>query len=208
MTARRLAGPAAIVAAFVVAAMLALLAADVVRSQQALERGDARFGAVAGTEGMWSAETLLPRRASRALLGIDDDLDFRLAVQRFRLARPRSPVTQFSQLTARSGAERALARAARGGQDPRRRAVLANLRGALALEEARLSQGQGGPPLRRAIGHFRDAAMLDPGNQDAKFNLELALRLLSSSGGGSGGGGERAATPASGAGSATAGSGY
>jgi stress-induced-phosphoprotein 1 len=32
--------------------------------------------------------------------------------------------------------------------------------------------------LRRAVGHYRDALRLDPGNTDARWNLELAQRLL------------------------------
>jgi hypothetical protein len=49
---------------------------------------------------------------------------------------------------------------------------------------------------------------LDPENDDARFNLELALRLLSNAASSSAGSGERAATPASGAGAASSGSGY
>lgn len=206
MRASWIAGPLAVALAFALAALLALLAADVMRSQQALERGDARFAGAAGTSGMWTAETVLPAGASRSLLDVADDLEFRAAVQRFRLARPREEVTQFSQLAVRSGAERVLARAA-GNADRRRGSVLSNLRGALALEEARLGTGPG-PPLRRAAGHFRRAVELDPANDDARFNLELALRLLSSAASSSAGSGERVATPASGAGAASSGGGY
>lgn len=50
------------------------------------------------------------------------------------------------------------------------------------------------PALERAIERYRRALLLDPGDQDAKWNLELALRLLDrepqSSGGGGGEGGE------------------
>ena len=206
MKTSRIAGPVAVVLAFSVAVLLALVAADVMRTQQALESGDARFGGVAGTKGMWTADTVLPAGAGRALLDIEDDLEFRAAVQRFRFAQPRQEVTQFSQLAVRSGAERVLARAALDA-DQRRGSLLANLRGVLALEEARLGNGTG-PPLRRAVGHFRRAMELDAGNDDARFNLELALRLLSSTASSSAGSGERAATPASGAGAASSGGGY
>jgi hypothetical protein len=208
MTSRRVLAPVAVVAALVISLLLAFLAADVLRWQRSLESGDARFGTVAGDRGMWSPDTLLSTGASRSLLGVEDDVAFREAVQSFRFARPRAPVTRFSQLAARSAAERTLARVSRGNQDRERAAVVANLRGVLALEEARTSQGNAGPPLRRAITHFQQAVTLDRQNDDAKFNLELALQTLSSSGGGSGGGGERTATPASGAGAATAGTGY
>jgi hypothetical protein len=208
MTARRILVPLAVVAALVASLLLALLAADVLRWQRSLESGDSRFGTVAGDRGMWSPDTLLSTGASRSLLGVEDDVTFREAVQSFRFARPRMPVTRFSQLAARSAAERSLARVSRGDQARERAAIVANLRGVLALEEARTSQGGSGPPLRRAITQFRRAVTLDRQNDDAKFNLELALQALSASGSGSGGGGERTATPASGAGAATSGTGY
>jgi hypothetical protein len=204
---RRLVAVVAVVGAFTASLLLALLAADVIRADRALERGDARFGAVSGVGGMWTADTVLPFAASRGLLGIGDDLEYRDAVQRFRLARPREPVQQFAQLTLRAGADRRLARVARDEPDPLRQAALLNLRGALALEEARLGSDSA-PPIRRAVTHFRRAAELDPGNHDAQYNLELALRLLRRAGTTSGGSGERPSTPASGAGTGTSGSGY
>ena len=207
MTGNRALLAGAAVAAFAGALLLAVLAGDVIRAERAVERGDARFGAVSGQTGMWKADTVLPFGASRSLLGIGDDLDYRDAVQRFRLARPREPVQQFAQLTVRAGADRRLARAAREDSDAQRQAALNNLRGALALEEARLGAASA-PPIRRAVTHFRRAVELDPANHDAQFNLELALRLLERAGTTSGGSGERASTPASGAGSGTSGSGY
>jgi hypothetical protein len=207
MTTTRSAVLVAAVLAFAVSILLALLAADVVRTEQALEKGDVRFAGVAGTRGMWEPDTILPSGASRALLGLEDDVAYRQAVQRFRLAQPRQPVTTFAQLTVRSGAERVLAAAAREDADSQRGAAIANLRGALALEEARVGTVSG-PALRRAIVHFRRAMELDPDNDDARFNLELALRLLSNAASSSAGSGERASTPASGAGAASSGSGY
>lgn len=207
MSARRVAGSLAIVAAFALSAVLALFAVDVTRAEQALERGDQRFGRAAGTPGMWSADTVLPDRAARALLDVDDDVDYRTAVQRFRLSRPRAPVTRFPQLAERSGAEALLARTARREPDRARQSALFNLRGALALEESRLG-ASGGAAVRRAAGHFRRAVELDAANEHARLNLEVALRLLARSARSSAGSGERAATPASGAGAASAGSGY
>lgn len=207
MTSSRLAGPLAVALAFAVAVLLAVLAVDVTRSQDAFDEADVRFAGVAGTKGMWAPDTILPSYVSRSLLGLEDDLAFRAAVQRFRFSRPRQTVTTFAQLTVRSGAERSLAAAARQDPDPRRGSKLANLRGVLALEEARLGTASA-PALRRAATHFRRAMELDSANDEARFNLELALRLLSSAGSSSAGSGERAATPASGAGAASSGSGY
>lgn len=207
MTGSRLAGLAAVIVLACLSALCAVLAADVIRAERAVAQADSRFGAVTGRDGMWEADTTLPDGVVRRLLGVDDDLAYRRAVQRFRLSRPREPVVRFAQLGSRAAADRALARAARSDADPERRSALHNLRGALALEEARLGSDST-PALRRAATQFRLAVELDARNDDARWNLELALRLLSRSGSTSGGSGERAATPASGAGSATAGSGY
>lgn len=192
---------------FAAAVFFALLAADVARVDTSVDQGDARFGGVAGRLGMWEADTVFPSGLVRGLVGVQDDLEYRTAVQRFRLSRPRQPVEQFAQLAVRAGADRSLARAARSERDPSRRSALHNFRGALALEEARLGSDSA-PPIRRAVSQFRLAVELDPRNDEALYNLELAIRLLARSGTSSGGSGERAATPASGAGTATSGSGY
>jgi hypothetical protein len=207
MTNGRLLTLAGVAAAFAVSLLLALLAADVVRADEAIERGDARYGGVAGRSGMWKADTILPSGVSSRLLGLDDDLAYRTAVQRFRFSKPRRAVQAFAELALRAGADRQLARAIREESDPRRQAALLNMRGALALEEARLGSDST-PPIRRAVVQFRRAAELDPANHDAQYNLELALRLLRRAGTTSGGSGERASTPASGAGAGTSGSGY
>jgi hypothetical protein len=207
MSARTVAAVVGAIAAFTAAVLLAVLAADVMRTERALDAGDARFGAVAGTRGMWDADTLLPVASSRRLLDVNDDVAYREAMQAFRFARPREPVERFAQLAVRAGADRRLAQALRSQRDPRRQASLLNMRGALALEEARLGS-ESTPPIRRAVAHFRRAVELDPASHDAQFNLELALRLLTRSGTTSGGSGERSSTPASGAGAGTSGSGY
>lgn len=207
MTRNRLLTLAGVLAAFGASLGLALLAADVARVDEAIGRGDARYGGVAGRAGMWEADTILPRSVGTALLGIDDDIAYRAAVQRFRFSKPRRPVESFAQLAVRAGADRRLARGVRDESNPRRQAALLNMRGALALEEARLGSDPS-LPIRRAVVQFRRAAELDPANHDAQYNLELALRLLKRSGTTSGGSGERAPTRASGAGSASSGSGY
>lgn len=206
---RRLAGPVAVVALLALAVLLALLAADVLRWQRQLERGDVRFASATGEVGMWTPGAVLPAGISRALLGVGDDVAFRKAVQRFWLSRPREPIRRFADITLRSGAERELARAFGSDSSRERRSALANLRGALALEEARGTPVQEAVLLRRAAASFRQAVALDGENDDAKLNLELTLRLLRRAAAGpGGGGGGRAETPASGAGAATSGSGY
>jgi hypothetical protein len=201
---------AGVVLALAVSFILVALAADVLRWDRELEQGDAVFAAGAPVQGAaWEPETTLPAALSRSWLGIGDDLAYRKAVRRFWLSRPRQPLRDFTDVTRRSGAERELARVTERDPSPARRAHLAVLRGALLLEEARNSPVQREVFVRRAIGEFKRAATLDPGNEDALYDLELALRLLRLAGSAPGeGGASRAPLPAPGAGAATSGSGF
>ena len=200
--------PAAVVAALLGAALLAVLAVDVNRWQGALERGDLRYARTLGDRGMWEPDTFFPAGLSRALLQTGDDVTFRRAAWTFKASRPRAPVRRFRDVTLRSAAERELASASRVESSATRRASLANLRGALAVEEGRGALTQEGVLLRRAAERFRAAIELNPLDDDAKANLELVLRLLRRSEGESGGGGRLGHTPASGAGTTRPGGGY
>jgi hypothetical protein len=194
------------------AASLALvgLAADTLRWERQLERGDAVFAAGADLQGAaWEPGTVLPAGLSRTFLAVDDDLDYRSAVRRFWLSRPRDPIREFDDVTRRTGAERQVARVGEADDNAGRRARLAVLRGALLLEEARNSPVQRDVFVRRAVEQFTRAVTLDGDNQEALYNLELALRVLrSGGGGGQGGQTSRSPLPAPGAGSATSGGGF
>lgn len=189
---------------------LVALAADTLRWERQLERGDAVFAAGADLQGAaWEPGTVLPAGVSRTILAVDDDLDYRRAVRRFWLSRPRDPIREFDDVTRRTGAERQVARVGEADENAGRRARLAVLRGALLLEEARNSPVQRDVFVRRAVEQFTRAVTLDPDNQEALYNLELALRVLrSGGGGGQGGQTSRSPLPAPGAGSATSGGGF
>ncbi len=198
------------VAALLLGAALALaLAVDVVRSSHRVDAADTAFTSGVDPEVSWSVDTLLSPGLSRTLLGLDDDLAFRDAVQRFWLSKPRDRLRAFADVTRRSGAERVLARLGESDPSPKRRAVALTMRGALLLEEARNTTAQREVFVRRAIEQFQKAATLDPSNDDAVYNLELALKLLRRGGSDAGGGGQgRAPLPSAGAGAATSGSGF
>lgn len=201
-------GAAAVVALLLTAVALLVVAADVLRWERALDRGDAAFTSGAVREAAWDAETTAGG-AARSLLGVGDDLAYRAAVRRFWLSGPRQPIREFADVTRRTGAEREVARVAELESDPRRRAQLAIFRGALLLEEARNSPAQRDVFVRRAIGEFRRAASADPTNEAALYNLELALRLLRRGGNDSDSGqNSRSPLPAPGAGAATSGGGF
>ena len=203
---------AAVAVLLLLAAALALvaLAADTLRWERQLERGDAVFAAGADLQGAgWEPGTVLPAGVSRTFLAVDDDLDYRGAVRRFWLSRPRDPIREFDDVTRRTGAERQVARVGEADENAGRRARLAVLRGALLLEEARNSPVQRDVFVRRAVEQFTRAVTLDGDNQEALYNLELALRVLrSGGGGGQGGQTSRSPLPAPGAGSATSGGGF
>ena len=192
------------------ALLLVALAADLLRWERELERGDASFASGASIQAAaWEPQTTLPVGMSRALLAVDDDVVYRGALRRFWLSGPRQPIREFSDVTRRTGAEREVARVAEKDANSGRRAQLAILRGALLLEEARNSPVQREVFVRRAISEFRRGAALDPGSEDALYNLELALRLLRRAGSDSGEGqSSRSPLPAPGAGAATSGGGF
>ena len=197
-------------AALAAAALLFVLALDVLRWGDHVEAADLRFAAAAGDASMWEPDTILPIGASRSLLALEDDLAHRRAVQSFRTSRVGEPARSQDDVARRGRLEAELARLDRSDENARRRARVANLQGALAFELAREDSGQSGVLLRRSIEAFRRAVRLDPAAEDAKYNLELALRLLQQAENDSapGGGGERGDTQGSGAGAATSGSGY
>jgi len=201
---------AAVVLLLALALLLVALAADLLRWERELERGDASFATGASIQtAAWEPQTTLPVGMSRALLAVDDDVVYRGALRRFWLSGPRQPIREFSDVTRRTGAEREVARVAEQESNGSRRAQLAILRGALLLEEARNSPVQREVFVRRAISEFRRAAALDPDSEDALYNLELALRLLRRAGSDSGEGqSSRSPLPAPGAGAATSGGGF
>jgi hypothetical protein len=210
MSGRRALAVGAALVLVAAAAALAVLAVDVLRWRGQVEDADLRYEAFAGERDMWRPDTLLPERVSRRLLDVDDDVAFREAVQRFGLSRIRQTPRDQRDLARRGQVETELARLGELGLDAERSSLVANLRGALSFEEARFDEGQRATFLRRSLAEFREAIKRSPENEDAKYNLELVLRLIQTTqnDAGAGGGGARGDSQATGAGQATAGSGY
>lgn len=198
------------VAAIAAAVLVFALAVDVLRWRGHVDAADLRFAAASGNAAMWEPETILPRRVSRSLLALGDDVAYRRAVQRFRVSRIGQPAREQADVARKGRVESELARVDRGDADPPRRSLVANLQGVLAFEEARDDEGQRAVLLRRSLESFRRAIALDGRNEDAKYNLELVLRLLqrAENDSGPGGGGQRGDVKGTGAGAATSGTGY
>ena len=112
--------------------------------------------------------------------------------------------------TDRRQAEAAARRLLEPGHDPAERSLASNLLGVLAFENASLDRPNAARHAAASVAAFREAARLDPANDDAKFNLELALTLLAddaAAGSGAGRPGTGASTGA-GAGATPPGGGY
>jgi hypothetical protein len=178
MTVRRwlLLGAAALCLAL--ATLAALAARDAGAWESSLRAGDVA-AAPRGTAS-WTPAQLAPLGLARRLLGIDDDLEFRRAVAAFHRAQTGIPSFDNGlQGTAlRVEAEAELARAIRNDKNPARASAAANLLGVLSAIDATSPAGSQ-TPIERSIFEFEDAIHLDPGNEQAKTNLELLYQLTS-----------------------------
>jgi hypothetical protein len=174
------------IAAVALAAAIAFVAEDARQWPQRLEAGDTAFAASPAGRDAWQTPTGLPARIARNVLGVDDDLAYRRALQlyeREQAAWARQS-TDWVRLVARS--EAALADAERSG-DGARRSSASNLLGIVYFDAARATSARSNDFLRSSIAAYQRAVMADPDNADAKHNLELLLsRLVSERDQGSG----------------------
>lgn len=202
---------AAVGACLVGAVFAFLLALDVATTSAALRDDDVRYQVVPEAR-LWSPEERVPGGLAKALLGVEDDVLYRRALRATRLSHPESPgFSDPSYVVNRNDASAWLTDIVQHDSSDERRSSAANLLGVLSFSDAIADYSNRGRLLASAAGRFRQAIALDPGNEEAKHNLELALSRskgleLSESGGGTnpspGGKGAR------GAGAGEGGSGY
>jgi len=199
----------AAIASLAAGVLLVLLAVDVGRWNTAFARDDVRFKIQPTHSDLWKPDELVPFHAAKRLLAIDDDLFYRDTLRHFYLSQPRANKWEHTNIDqVRSEATVALAEYIREGTNQARRSQAANLLGIIGLALAATDDpGQRLRFLLFASREFRGALTFDQSNEDAKFNLELALRLLkqqpTSTGGGAAhgpgrGGGAALAKPGSG----------
>ena len=161
--------------------LLAVIAAVIARDAAAVRRGfdgsDPVFEAQPAAERLWKVDTILPY-AKRAL-GVEDDLTYRRGLRAFAVdARRRDNPYDFSRPAFRAEAQGALGSAERSASTPAQRSKAAGLQGVLAFDEAIADPVNGPALVRRSLEDFRRAVRLDPANEEAKYNLELVLRLM------------------------------
>jgi hypothetical protein len=163
---------AALLAAAAVCA--ALLAGDVRATRDALRNGDIVYAATP-SRASWTTDTTFGGAAS-SLLGNEDDIDFRRALQHYvdasKLQLRLDNAVDVEGVRAR--AQDILEQAARTDDPPRASQAL-TLLGILAYRST--ASGTTQSQVDAAIADFTDATRADPGNADAAFDLELLLRL-------------------------------
>jgi hypothetical protein len=158
-------------------AVAALLATDVRAWEAAIRADDARAISRDGLAMPRGADELLPFHVARDLLGLGDDLRLRRALVLFRAGYTGIPSRDQSTTgtAARAEAETALERVVHAEGNTRRAATAANLLGVLELVDAAAGVTGSEASVGRAIVELQNAVRLDPGNDDAKANLELAM---------------------------------
>jgi hypothetical protein len=175
---RRWALRTAAVLTTVLAVALVVLAVDVLRVPGALEADDIRFEAAPKrTGGLWKDLEFLPGDPAEALLDLDEDLVYRQTMAEFLRVEPGVVEIFGPELENLKGrVQFELTRRSADDPNPVRRSQYLNFQAAMMLERFGSDQTEADTILRRAIHTLRSAVQIDPGNADAKLNLELALR--------------------------------
>ncbi len=158
--------------------LLLLVAVDARAWSDAIRDDDAVFR-VEPKQAAWDPSERAPFGIARRVLGLDDDLALRRAIERFQLARLQSTFFNPSAGLQASKARAQIALAAIEREAPRARdtSIAANLIGVLAFQEARGDPIHAAEAIQRAAQAFRRAILADGANEDAKSNLELIVRL-------------------------------
>jgi hypothetical protein len=157
------------------AVYVGLLASDVRQWEKQLIRDDTSFKDTPDQPGMYEVDERSPGGV-RFLLGIEDDLTFRSALQLLRMSFSLDASNEDRESLRRS-AEVELAEVARSDPDRGRRSQALNVLGVLSIGARGERPGDvTGNRLESAISNFRSAVLLDDANELAKYNLELALR--------------------------------
>jgi hypothetical protein len=158
---------------------LGLLALDAARSRDALAQGDVEYRITPAKTGLWRASTIAPFDLAVALIGTEDDVELRRAVRSVRLARLGDPTASVSdpQLALlRNDAQARLDAIVAGDADAKQKSRAAGLLGVLGLARLISETQDRVALLSSTVANLQLAVALDSSNDDAKYNLELALQ--------------------------------
>jgi hypothetical protein len=161
------------------AAVFALLAADVRAWQGTLRRDDVRFNATHPVQGFWVSPATLPGDPAYHLLGLGDAIAYRRALQNFWFSFVGvSHASTKDITTTRVTTESELQTLADSASTAAERSRAANLLGVMTITTPTADSATQVQTLIRASAYFRQAIAADPSNYTAKANLELLLRLV------------------------------
>jgi hypothetical protein len=158
---------------------LGLLALDVHRSRDALSGGDVQYRISPETPGLWAAPTVVPFDLAVSLLGTEDDVELRRAVRSVRLARLDDLAVSLSDpevALLRNAAQARLDGIVAGDADAKQKSRAAGLLGAMGIARLVSETQDRVALLGSAVANLQLAIALDPANDEAKYNLELALQ--------------------------------
>ncbi len=194
------------------AALLALLETELWGWSATARREDARLTARSFEAPAWEVSRTVQARTARSLLGVEDDIRFRKAVELFRLSRPLDEGASkgSDQLLESAEAESDLAAVELRDTDAQRRARAATMLGVLDFEDSLYDKENELLHIGKSLAEFRSAIRIDPRAAEGRFDLELLLRLLGpkSGSGGAAAAGGGVGTGANGAGFSRPGGGY
>jgi hypothetical protein len=167
----------AALALLAVAAFFALLASDIRSWQGTLTQSDLHFRAQRSHVGLWRSPATLPGDPARVLLGLDDALSYRRALQLYWFSTSGSSTGGQADLAAtRVDAETELQKLVTSAATAQERSTAANLLGVMTVTAPSNSSTQK-EEIATARTYFQRAVALDARNYDAKLNLELLLRV-------------------------------
>jgi hypothetical protein len=166
------------------ALVLIVFAVDVLRTPTWISQDDRRFESspVRASGGLWNQSGTVATRARLQALDVEDDLAYRRTLALFARLQPgRADAVPNPEQEARwAKLQLDLTTQSREHPDPERRSELQNVLGVTLLARyLYASPDQRNMLLSNAVGAFRAAVELDEENDDAKLNLELALRAYS-----------------------------
>jgi len=163
------------------AVFLALLAVDVARWRTTLPADDVRYRVSPQGSSLWSPHLLAPFRAGTRLLDVDDDLEFRRALQLVRASSlDDATVSDPNLAVRRTDAAQLLESIVANDPEPARSSRAANLLGVIGLAAYNAAPSGASTQdrselLLNAIASFEQAIELDPDNDEAKYNLQVML---------------------------------
>ena len=165
---------------FGLAAAFALLAVDARAWQKTIKSDDVRFRAVHAGPRLWHSPAIIPGDPARAILGLDDALSYRHALQLFWVSEvgvTHAAATAGSLTQTQIDAQQDLQALVDHAKTRVERSAAANLLGVMAIRTPAADAETQTETITRATAYFQQAIAEDPTNRAAKVNLEFVLRL-------------------------------